>query len=462
MEDELEQYRDPEPYELEQYRDNEPDELEQYRDPEPYVDEEAKGWSGVGKDIAMSAKEFPGEFMRMLKMAPGEIGGAAGQIRHDPVRAMQNFGQGGYNLFESMFNLSPNIINYLGKKGLADSNKLIGDYKGVPHLDVGKITGRGESKPGDALLAALVEYMGPNKVANLGVNTATGTTRKIAQRAAAHGVHAVGKNENPVKAALNVAAAETGVRALKHGVDVARSFPKGRIAKNLAITETNKVSKKFNNKYNDFKNEVSKLNADNAENVTGIKPKSIQKVINGMGEGKVAKSLKNAASEYLEKQNYETANKLRSEALRSQRTFNEMKTKGNLNDLQQKGANFAEHLVQKITKNIEHGFNKSGNPKLIDKFRKINYGYKTEAAPLIHNKYIKTYRNMVKNAEATGTGNLDLANSKLINSLAKDQNFQSSLGGKYFQPGLNYKYSNPFASILKMVGIHDVLGSVSK
>jgi len=410
----------------------------QYENPEP------QGWGGIGEDAWSGAKAVGPALLNGLMSAAPELHGAFGQIINDPFRASRNVGQGLVNLLEGSFNLAPNIINYLGRKGIVDTD-LLGTYKGIPHTNLHKIAGRDEeSQHGDSLLASLMEYAGINKLAGKGIAPTSNVLRKAAQTAGTYGLHAAGQNRNPVTEVLIASGANLAGKALKKGWNLRTN----KVAQEMGEIIPNEIKVKFKNIYNAMEEEVHNVGASDVPNVANIRLKDINKAALGSNSTKI----RHIAKKYLKDPTYANAHKLQSDAGKIvNKLKDEAKYRGLL-DYEKRSLDIAEGIKNKAIRNIEQSFKNNGNPHLVEKYRKIGADY-SKAAQLIYDPHIVKYQQMVAKAKKTGQGDLSLAKRKLVEGLANSQDFQSSYGKKYNTPRLNQKYIRAIPNLFKKIGI---------
>lgn len=380
-----------------QYEDKPKFDWSQYENPEP------QGWGGIGEDAWSGAKAVGPALLNGLMSALPELHGAFGQIITDPFRASRNVGQGLVNLLEGSFNLAPNIINYLGRKGIVDKD-LLGTYKGIPHTNLHKIAGRGEeSQYGDSLLAALMEYAGTNKLAGKGISPTSNVLRKAAQTAGAHGLHAAGQNRNPVTEALIASGGNLAAEALKKGWNLRTN----KVAQEMGEIIPNETKAKFKNIYNAMEEEVHNVGASDVPNVANIRLKDINKAALGSNSTKI----RHIAKKYLKDPTYANAHKLQSDAGKIvNKLKGEAKYRGLL-DYEKRSLDIAQGIKNKAIRNIEQSFKNSGNPHLVEKYRKIGADY-SKAAQLIYDPHIVKYQQMAAKAKKTGQGDLSLAKRK--------------------------------------------------
>jgi hypothetical protein len=407
---------------------------------------ETMGWRGIGEDALSGAKEIYPGLKNAFKSAPREIYGAGKQIFTDPIRAATNLEQGLVNLMEGSFNLSPNIINYLGKKGIVDPNILNG-YKGISHTNLHKLLGRSEDpQAGDALLSAIMEYGGTNALARIGTNAASSTIRKAAQTAGAHGLHAAGQNRNPVTEGLAAGLGSLAGSGLKAGWD--KVVPNvDKISAQLGEIEPNKVRTEFKTIFNDFDKKVGNSGASHTPNASKMTLKDLKEL------GSYSKEVSRPFKKYLKNKTYSNAHKLQSAAGKIIRRMERQEAKGNFPDSSKTILDAANKIKDKSKFNIKTGFENSGNSHLVGEYNNILGDYGKRAVPLIYNPHVIKFQEMLKAAKNTGTGDLSVAKRKFVKALANDQNFQSNLGGKYKQPAKYKKFTNIVPNTLKAIGI---------
>lgn len=215
--------------------------------------DETKGARGITRDIQRSGNEFfgdIGEFFsnpelrgKLYQNIGSEIGGAASMPFEDPIRALQNLGQGGINAIQAAYNLGPRTHNYLKEKEVFDRP----DAPVWENIDVGELTGRGPKKPGDALLSAMIEYMIPAKAGITKIPMAGGFVPKSAQLPVAFAAHEAGKGEDPVKAALSTLIGEGIFQGISHAPKALGTLKKAGEGAINKVSEGNKIAKMAKN-----------------------------------------------------------------------------------------------------------------------------------------------------------------------------------------------------------------------
>lgn len=186
------------------------------------VEQEAKGFKGILHDAGRSGAEFfrntadiltdPSLPKRVGPQIATEIGGALSQLSSTDPRAIKNvvagLAQGGHGVL----NTPANIADYLARKDIISSQTANKIPRQEEH-DFASILGLGaQQKPGDKFLRSVTEML-PYVLGGEAGLLGRGVMGKLAQRSGAVSAHAVGQNEDPIKAALALPTAELGIRA---------------------------------------------------------------------------------------------------------------------------------------------------------------------------------------------------------------------------------------------------------
>lgn len=425
--------------------------------------------SGFKEALPDSLEDTWPAIKRAGEAVGSELYGLGKHAVTNPMRLGQNAGQGLWNAFESTANISPNIINYLKDAGFFKDALANYNYKGLPHLDVAKLVGReGQPEPGDALGTAFTEYLLPGKVSRIGASGA-GLFRKILQTGASFGMHAIGKNENPVPSFIHGALGEAAFEGLanspniiKKGINTSKkikdvvkkgagyvgeeynktknSLSAAQISEDLAIKETNAVNKKFSAKYNNFHADVAEAGIEKIPDYYGINKGAVEQVKEGIGEySKQGKSFGEAFNKYTHNPTYENAAKAISEAKKVQREISSnikraAKRNESIPKIEQNALELARELDSQMSGNLNKSFESAGRPDFIDRLNEINKGYKNKVVPLKYNPDVQDYRRYKSLFESTKTGDLKAAQKQFVANTAKSRDFQSAVGGKYYQP----------------------------
>lgn len=192
---------------------------------------ETKGWLGIGQDVYQSGKEFLPEFAEALSNLPSEAGGIINNPGRIPRNVFTGLAKGG----QGILNTPGNIRDYLQRKDIVSekspSFRFPEEYF-PKDFNVDEAVGYKDTLPGDALTkgaAAFVPYLPVSEFGVLGVPA------RMAARSATMGGHAVGQNENPVKAALGAPAFELPIRGAVRAASAAR--PRNALRGNLPADE---------------------------------------------------------------------------------------------------------------------------------------------------------------------------------------------------------------------------------
>jgi hypothetical protein len=415
---------------------------------------ESKGFSGVAEDAWQGVKDVVPGIINFAQEYPSELVGATKQVWTDPVRAAQNIGQGVTNFAEGVQNFYPNSRDYLRRKEITKQESP-DIYNQIEHADIGKLTGRGKQKPGDALISNLVEMIPSLFGGELG--QAAGLLR-TGQRAGSQALNAIGQNENPVTAAVTAGALEgagkLGGKAISKGYDIASNpITKAKISEKVVDT-TNQLKSEFTERYHGNKEAVSQAGVDTVvpekiinsetfsqmlkENRVSNKPQIIPSLSKEFYYDAIKKGLKPkhmvSFKEYLKNPTFENARGLRSDLGKA---IKEMNKSPSLSDAQLKSLRAATKAKEKLDLNIDRTLRKSSNPALADELKSIDTDY-SQYKPLLENKNINAYIDKVnKFKRSKGKGNIKPAQKKLVKSLNNDTEFQASFGKEFPGIGIN-------------------------
>ena len=172
------------------------------------------GWLGIRNDIYQSGQEFLPEFVEALRNLPGEAYGAGKNYERIPKNLLIGLGKGGHGLAST----PGNIRDYLVQKEIvsqqAPSFRLPESIMSQ-NPDFARLVGLEGEMPGDALIQGLASAAPYIAGGELG---ALGRVSRLGARSGTQALHAIGQNEDPIKAALSVPAIElpiTGAMAAR-------------------------------------------------------------------------------------------------------------------------------------------------------------------------------------------------------------------------------------------------------
>jgi hypothetical protein len=164
------------------------------------ITEEPKmsGFSGILSDIGKSVSSAPGAIVESFKQLPRQFRESLSQVRHDPLRALENIGAGIGEAAKGMYNAPLNVAEYLGEKEIPYFKEIEPLIKKMQVGDTGlEKTILGEERPGDELLQAFSSFFPYAKLGGAGKGL-----KGIARRAGATSAYAAGQKEDPIIASL--------------------------------------------------------------------------------------------------------------------------------------------------------------------------------------------------------------------------------------------------------------------
>lgn len=246
---------------------------------------QSKGWQGALGDVTSGGAEYFRDIADLLSnrgrqnelavSGAKELGGALSQLPHPGslatqlprpgqlsskqgaqdylsnvevpgLRAGKNIAAGLGQAAQGLVNTPAHIADYLSRKGII-SEENEGKFRRMDERNFPEILRIEGERPGDRLLR-MVGELGPYFAGGeigLGAKGLKGLARGVGQRSGAMAAHAIGQNENPVKAALGMAVPELGLRGVGKAGELAgkayRAGP-GGIAENLASSSVAKYS----------------------------------------------------------------------------------------------------------------------------------------------------------------------------------------------------------------------------
>lgn len=155
---------------------------------------ENKGFSGIGEDIAESARNFPAAAMNMIPQIAKGASGAAKNIFTHPLKSALNVGAGVGEGAIALGNLPGNIMDYLARKGLV-SQESADRTLHIPDLGIEKRLGIDKGDEGDQFIKTISSFLIPGKAAKALLPGKAAVPAALAATAA-------GENQDPLQAAI--------------------------------------------------------------------------------------------------------------------------------------------------------------------------------------------------------------------------------------------------------------------
>ena len=369
-----------------------------------------QGWGAVGRDIGNRAAEFAGDighmFMHPIESAKQtygmgkEINAGISQLEH--ARGKKNLFAGLEQFGRGVLNTPSNIVDYGHKFGvIPDWIQAWKPNEDVQNFDYAKHLGIEGEEAGDKFTRGLGEqlpYLAAGEIGLLARAPAAGrfartlqTVRNVAQRSGAQAAHAVGKNEDAVKAALMYPAGELGLRAIgalgrtalnkvKGATNTTIDTVKGLSSKNIAkkvMDSSAAATDAYNKKYGDFFDTAKKSGVEKVK-IPQFKSKSLIKA----AETKEA----NAIRKFLKDPTIENAHRAQSDLGKLYRSLKKTKKTRTLNS----DESSALRSALKSQALIKNSIKESLGENLSKEYTKINKGYKKEVVPY-NNRVIHEY-----------------------------------------------------------------------
>ena len=414
-----------------------------------------QGWGAVGRDIGNRAAEFAGDighmFMHPIESAKQtygmgkEINAGISQLEH--ARGKKNLFAGLEQFGRGVLNTPSNIVDYGHKFGvIPDWIQAWKPNEDVQNFDYAKHLGIEGEEAGDKFTRGLGEQLPYLAAGEIGLARAPAagrfarilqTVRNVAQRSGAQAAHAVGKNEDAVKAALMYPAGELGLRAigalgrtaLKGAKHISTTLMPTKFAK-LFDNEATALLDQYRHGYNSLWEATDNAGIhealpripDNLDDFLKEAPRQYRE--------KLRETLSNPTTRNLHEV-YKDLGAYISEIRATQAA------KQHLPSAIQDAAQVAGEMRSNIKETLNASLERAGGQPLANEFALLNHGWEHEVMPRIYNPQYLKYK----------AGNLSAR--KFMKYLDKNDIFDARLRSAYPQVGTRRK----LFQALKIIGL---------